>query len=279
MPGRIETITFHTSKQMTDRLDGLCNGGFTWVFCKTADFWWLVMVTSVVAWLSLLQNFGSFARVPIMWHNDMFSGDSPSGKHERVVREVCPSRAIFVTLLQHLILTSYRPQRSCGQGYVFTRVCDSVNRGGLRRTPPDQGEPPGPRRTPPDQGEPPRDQGEPPLDQGEPTPPGTKENPPPLGPRRTPPDQAHTPRTKETPQTKENPPGKNTAAYGQWAAGTYPTGMHSSSHLRLLFKFSQTDTIGIMPILVSEALFTAWKIWWQNVTPTEDWTQDLWFQV
>ena len=24
----------------------------------------------------------------------------------------------------------YRPQRSCGQGYVFTRVCDSVNRGG-----------------------------------------------------------------------------------------------------------------------------------------------------
>ena len=31
----------------------------------------------------------------------------------------------------------YRPQRSCGQGYVFTRVCDSVQRGGLRagRTP------------------------------------------------------------------------------------------------------------------------------------------------
>ena len=25
----------------------------------------------------------------------------------------------------------YRPQRSCGQGYVFTRVCDSVHRGGL----------------------------------------------------------------------------------------------------------------------------------------------------
>ena len=24
----------------------------------------------------------------------------------------------------------YRPQRSCGQGYVFTRVCDSINRGG-----------------------------------------------------------------------------------------------------------------------------------------------------
>ena len=25
----------------------------------------------------------------------------------------------------------YRPQRSCGQGYVFTCVCDSVNKGGV----------------------------------------------------------------------------------------------------------------------------------------------------
>ena len=32
----------------------------------------------------------------------------------------------------------YRPQRSCGQGYVFTHVCDSVN-GGVSR----QGDPPG----------------------------------------------------------------------------------------------------------------------------------------
>ena len=29
-----------------------------------------------------------------------------------------------------LITNYYRPQRSCGQGYVFTRVCDSVHRGG-----------------------------------------------------------------------------------------------------------------------------------------------------
>ena len=65
----------------------------------------------------------------------------------------------------------YRPQRSCGQGYVFTRVCDSVHGGGvLRRTPPgtkqtppprqeepppDQADPPGPGRHPPQQGEPP----------------------------------------------------------------------------------------------------------------------------
>ena len=30
----------------------------------------------------------------------------------------------------------YRPQRSCGQGYVFTRVCDSVHRGGSPGRPP-----------------------------------------------------------------------------------------------------------------------------------------------
>ena len=55
----------------------------------------------------------------------------------------------------------YRPQRSCGQGNVFTAVCDSVHRGGLQqekpplgRETPQQGEPPG-RENPPGQGEPP----------------------------------------------------------------------------------------------------------------------------
>ena len=95
----------------------------------------------------------------------------------------------------------YRPQRSCGQGYVFTRVCDSVHSGGspenpptppgTRQThpPPDQGEPPLAGRTPPNQGEPPQYQGEPPQNMQTPPGPGsphrTRENPP--GPRRTPP--------------------------------------------------------------------------------------------
>ena len=96
----------------------------------------------------------------------------------------------------------YRPQRSCGQGYVFTRVCDSCSQGGgvsrqgelppdrenppgreehpLDRenplqgrtpwqggTPPRQGEPPQVGRTPLDQADPPG-QGEPPLDQAHP---------------------------------------------------------------------------------------------------------------
>ena len=54
---------------------------------------------------------------------------------------------------------NYRPQRSCGQGYVFTGVCDSVHRGGSAENPP-------PTRQ---------------------TPPGTKENPP--GPGRPPPEE------------------------------------------------------------------------------------------
>ena len=56
------------------------------------------------------------------------------------------------------------------------------------------------RRTPPDQADPPRDQGEPP--------PRTKENPPrpgrpPPGSRRTPPDQADPPRSRRTPPPRE----------------------------------------------------------------------------
>ena len=84
--------------------------------------------------------------------------------------------------------------------------------GGLRRTPPpgDQGEPPWTRQTtttPPwDQGEPPGP-GRPPWTRQTPR---TKENPPPPAPGRPPP-----------------PPAGRTAAYGQWAAGTHPTGMHS----------------------------------------------------
>ena len=60
----------------------------------------------------------------------------------------------------------YRPQRSCGQGYVFTRVCDSVHRGSAsvhagkppprqtplrsRPPPPREGDTPQESRPPPD---------------------------------------------------------------------------------------------------------------------------------
>ena len=92
---------------------------------------------------------------------------------------------------------------------MFLHVSVTVNRGGLRRTPPDQGEPPGPGTHPPTKENPP----------GPGTHPPTKENPPGPG--------THHPRTRHTPPDQGEPPGKNTAAYGQWAAGTHPTGMHS----------------------------------------------------
>ena len=43
----------------------------------------------------------------------------------------------------------YRPQRSCDQGYVFTRVCDSVHRAGVCPIACWDIYPPGPRQTPP----------------------------------------------------------------------------------------------------------------------------------
>ena len=73
----------------------------------------------------------------------------------------------------YLFTYIYRPQRSCGQGYVFTRVCDSVHRGGLRAG-----------RTHPD-----------------------RENPPPPGTRHTPPGPGRPPWTRQTPlQTRQTPP-------------------------------------------------------------------------
>ena len=96
----------------------------------------------------------------------------------------------MVRILLECILVYYRPQRSCGQGYVFTRVCDSVHRGV-------SGEPPRTRQTrpppPQDQGEPPQTRQTPPRDQGEP--PRTRENPP--GPGRPPKDQGEHPPWEE----------------------------------------------------------------------------------
>ena len=73
-------------------------------------------------------------------------------------------------------LSYYRPQRSCGQGNVFTAVCDSVHRGDLW-----QGEFPLARR--------PHGQGEPPG----------RENP----------------RARENPPGRVNPPGKETPQPGR----------------------------------------------------------------
>ena len=116
----------------------------------------------------------------------------------------------------------YRPQRSCGQGYVFTRVCDSVHRGGLRAGPPgtrqtthpaprDQADtppagrtPPGPgRQLPPGRENPPtRPSRPPPRDQVDPR--GTRQTPP--RPSRPPWQGEPPPRTRQTPTPDQADP-------------------------------------------------------------------------
>ena len=53
----------------------------------------------------------------------------------------------------------------------------------------------------------------------------------------TPPEQTPNPPQEQTPPSQSrHPPGKQTPAYGQCAAGTHPTGMHSC--LDMPFEFS-----------------------------------------
>ena len=107
----------------------------------------------------------------------------------------------------------YRPQRSCGQGNVFTGVCLSTGGEGVclsacwdaRPPPRDQADTPRTRQTPPDQADPPGP-GRPPSRTRQ-TPPGPGRPP---RTRQTPPDQVDTPRDQaDTPR----PPGKQTPAY------------------------------------------------------------------
>ena len=103
----------------------------------------------------------------------------------------------------------YRPQRSCGQGNIFTRVCHSFcsqGGGGLpqcmlgyhppktRQTHPLEQTPPRPGRHPPEQ-----------------TPPQTRQTPPradttPPWIRQTPPRTRQTPPEQTPPQTRQTPP-------------------------------------------------------------------------
>ena len=113
--------------------------------------------------------------------------------------------------LQHIFKWPhcYRPQRSCGQGNIFTPVCQFFQKGGGWWYPTRHwGRPP------------PRTRHTTPLDQAHHTHPRTRHNTPQT--RHTPPDQAHPP-GPGTPPT----PGKQTPAYCLRAAGTHPTGMHS----------------------------------------------------
>ena len=109
------------------------------------------------------------------------------------------------------IWNNYRPQRSCGQGNVFTGVCLSTRGGGClpqcmlgyQTTPPGPGRPPDQADTPQTRQTPPRTRQTPPRAPGR-HPPGPGRHPPgprhPLGPGRPPPDQADTPRPGRPPR-------------------------------------------------------------------------------
>ena len=113
-----------------------------------------------------------------------------------ILQVTCRVFCIFIQIPERRMTNYYyRPQQSCGQGYVFTRVCDSVHRG---RGSPGTTPPPGTRQTPP------RTRQTPPQDQADPPRPGR-----PPRTRQTLPDQADTPQTRQTtpPRPGRQPPG------------------------------------------------------------------------
>ena len=165
----------------------------------------------------------------------------------------------------------YRPQRSCGQGNVFTGVCHSFcsqGGGGLPQCM--LGYPPRPGRHPP-------------LDQADPpdqTPPRIR-HPPDQIPRpgRHPPDQVDTPQIRQTPLNQEDTPGtrqtsplgtRQTPAYGLRAAGTHPTGMHScfiffylsETYCYLCFIFFKPNTRIPSPSVQTKRNCLSWILFW-----------------
>ena len=129
---------------------------------------------------------------------------------------------------------SLPPATKLGQGYVFTGVCDSVNRGGVYLsacwdTPPGGRHPLG-ADTP--QSRQPREQTPPRADtDGNRHHPMGADPPPPeqtspgadIPPSRQPPG-ADTPQSRHPPS---RPPTEHAGRYGQRAGGTHPTGMQS----------------------------------------------------
>ena len=150
-----------------------------------------------------------------------------------------------------------------GQSNVFTGVCDSVHRRGVclsacwDTTPPGADIPHTPGADPPGADTPPGSRhlpwsSHPPgVDPHSPQsrhPPGSRH---PLG-LSTPPRTKYTPVGLSTAPGTKYTPGKQTPAYGQRAAGTHPTGMHSCfiSVLKLgnYFSFVSYLCIHILPV-------------------------------
>ena len=146
-----------------------------------------------------------------------------------VERRTCSRARPTTTVNKHLILSEslylilapttcrkgnfYRPQRSCGQGNVFTGVCLSTGGRVYCLSACWDAIPPRTRQTPPGPGRPPFRQGMYTI------PPGTRHHPP-LRTRQTPPPyQADTP-----PGTRQTPLGSRLQHTVYERASTHPTG-------------------------------------------------------
>ena len=132
------------------------------------------------------------------------------------------------------------PATKLGQGYVFTGVCDSLNRGCLPQcmlgyTPPGSRHPP--QEQTPHQSRPPKSRPTPGADtSGSRHPPGA-DTPRSRPPEQTTPRSSHPPPSRHPP--KQTPPGADTprsrhppttehaGRYGQREDSTHPTGMQS----------------------------------------------------
>ena len=82
----------------------------------------------------------------------------------------------------------------------------------------------------------------PPCPLGQTHPPGA-DHPPRADTLRSDTPRSRPPPGADTPPPGQTPPRKQTPAYGQRAAGTHPTGMHSCSELKLMAPFEINDTI------------------------------------
>ena len=163
----------------------------------------------VIAMVSVLVYISIENRWYILIHSQFFSKYTSSWKH---IIGYLSIHFLSVNSKSYCIYTVFRlkflpPATKLGQGYVFTGVCDSVNRGGtsypLEQTPPWEQTPP--EQTPPgvdttpEQTHPPR-----------PDPPGSRHPPQEqTPPEQTPPgaDTPHPPGSRHTPLDQTPPPG------------------------------------------------------------------------
>ena len=143
----------------------------------------------------------------------------------------------------------YCPQQSCN---IFAPVCHSVYRGGVCLS---------------------ACWDKPPLEQTLPQSRHPREQTPPAPRADTPTPGADTPQNRQPPPEQTHPSGKQTPTYGQWAAGTHPTGMHSCFFLSFRtyqihhakFKFTIISLTCVLMVTMNDNQFVNAVNVWANM--------------